>query len=141
MLPVCGIFNPYDWHFNPTDYHADNPCTVLSPAPPPGSEADGGLLGLPETENELDNLTEFNTAQNRRISTMGIPKEETFVKKRRKIHITFNEEEDVINPEDVDPSIGRKDHLSHPSYSFSQVGSVTWSRAPSSPRPASSRAR
>merc|ERR1712071_476091 len=38
---------------------------------------------------------------------MGIPKEETFVKKRRKIHITFNEEEDVINPEDVDPSIGR----------------------------------
>jgi len=72
-----------------------------------GSEADGGLLGLPETENELDNLTEFNTAQNRRISMMGIPKEETFVKKRRKIHITFNDEEDVINPEDVDPSIGR----------------------------------
>jgi nuclear inhibitor of protein phosphatase 1 len=70
-------------------------------------EADGGLLGLPETENELDNLTEFNTAQNRRISMMGIPKEETFIKKRRKIHITFNEEEDVINPEDVDPSIGR----------------------------------
>ena len=32
-----------------------------------GGEADGGggLLGLPETENELDNLTEFNTAQNR----------------------------------------------------------------------------
>ena len=104
-----------------------------------GSEADGGLLGLPETENELDNLTEFNTAQNRRISTMGIPKEETFVKKRRKIHITFNEEEDVINPEDVDPSIGREDHLSP--NSFSQDGSVTWSRAPSSPRPASSRAR
>ena len=31
-----------------------------------GSELDaGGLLGLPETENELDNLTEYNTAQNR----------------------------------------------------------------------------
>jgi len=73
-----------------------------------GTEADGGLLGLPETENELDNLTEFNTAQNRRISMMGIPKEpDNFVKKRRKIHITFNEEEEVINPEDVDPSIGR----------------------------------
>merc|ERR1711915_148275 len=55
-----------------------------------------------------DNLTEFNTAQNRRISMMGIPKEaDNFVKKRRKIHITFNEEEEVINPEDVDPSIGR----------------------------------
>jgi len=73
-----------------------------------GTESDGGLLGLPETENELDNLTEFNTAQNRRISMMGIPKEaDNFVKKRRKIHITFNEEEEVINPEDVDPSIGR----------------------------------
>ena len=31
-----------------------------------GLETDGGtLLGLPETENELDNLTEYNTAQNR----------------------------------------------------------------------------
>ena len=28
-------------------------------------------------------------------------------KKKRKIRIYFNEEEDVINPEDVDPSIGR----------------------------------
>ena len=72
-----------------------------------GSEADGGLLGLPETENELDNLTEFNTAQNRRISMLGIAKEpENFVKKKRKSQITFNEEEDVINPEDIDPSIG-----------------------------------
>jgi len=72
-----------------------------------GTEADGGLMGIPENEIELDNLTEFNTAQNRRVSVMGVPKEDTFVKKRRKIHITFNEEEDVINPEDVDPSIGR----------------------------------
>lgn len=72
-----------------------------------GSEADGGLLGLPETETELDNLTEFNTAHNRRISMMGISKDENYVKKRRKIRITFNEDEEVINPEDVDPSIGR----------------------------------
>ena len=72
-----------------------------------GSEADGGLLGLPETENELDNLTEFNTAQNRRISMLGIAKDpENFVKKKRRSQITFNEEEDVINPEDIDPSIG-----------------------------------
>ena len=28
-------------------------------------------------------------------------------KKRRKIRIYFNEEDDVINSEDVDPSIGR----------------------------------
>ncbi|KAJ8306646.1 hypothetical protein KUTeg_017191 [Tegillarca granosa] len=45
-------------------------------------ELEGGLLGLPETETELDNLTEFNTAHNRRIATMG----------------------DI---EDIDPSIGR----------------------------------
>ena len=37
---------------------------------------------------------------------MGIPKDDG-IKKRRKIRITFNEEEDVINPEDIDPSIGR----------------------------------
>lgn len=37
------------------------------------SETDGQLLGLPETETELDNLTEFNTAHNRRITMMGIP--------------------------------------------------------------------
>ena len=34
-----------------------------------GSDVEGGgLLGLPETENELDNLTEYNTAQNRYLT-------------------------------------------------------------------------
>ncbi len=33
----------------------------------------GRLMGLPETESELDNLTEFNTAHNRRITMIGIP--------------------------------------------------------------------
>jgi hypothetical protein len=37
-----------------------------------GTEADGSMLGLPETENELDNLTEFNTAQNRRVLALSI---------------------------------------------------------------------
>jgi len=72
-----------------------------------GADVEGaGLLGLPESENELDNLTEYNTAQNRRISMMGIPKDDN-IRKRRKIRITFNEEEDVINPEDIDPTVGR----------------------------------
>ena len=62
--------------------------------------------GLPETETELDNLTEFNTATNRRITMLGIPDDKRKGKQRR-IRITFNEEEDVINPEDVDPSVGR----------------------------------
>ena len=63
------------------------------------------LVGLPESETELDNLTEFNTAHNRRITMIGIPAEQP--KKRRKIKLTFDEEEQVINPEDVDPSVGR----------------------------------
>merc|ERR1739844_151454 len=70
------------------------------------SDTDGRLMGLPETETELDNLTEFNTAHNRRITMIGIP-DEPARKKGRKIRLTFNEEEMVINPEDVDPSIGR----------------------------------
>jgi len=70
------------------------------------SDADGRLMGLPETESELDNLTEFNTAHNRRITMIGIP-DEGPRKKPRKTRLTFNEEEMVINPEDVDPSIGR----------------------------------
>ena len=70
------------------------------------SDTDGRLMGLPETETELDNLTEFNTAHNRRITMIGIP-EEAGRKKPRKTRLTFNEEEMIINPEDVDPSIGR----------------------------------
>ena len=37
---------------------------------------------------------------------MGIAKDDG-LNRRRKIRITFNEEEEVINPEDIDPSIGR----------------------------------
>ena len=70
------------------------------------SESDGRLMGLPESETELDNLTEFDTAHNRRITMMGIP-EEPSRKKPRKVRLTFNEEEMIINPEDVDPSVGR----------------------------------
>lgn len=71
------------------------------------SELGHRLMGLPETESELDNLTEFNTAHNRRITMIGIPDESASRKKPRKVRLTFNEEEMVINPEDVDPSIGR----------------------------------
>ncbi|GLH08615.1 Nuclear inhibitor of protein phosphatase [Gryllus bimaculatus] len=78
-------------------------------------EAEGGLLGLPETETELDNLTEFNTAHNRRISMLGIPDEEIrpTSRKRKKKLLTFSEEEEVINPEDVDPSVGRFRNMVH----------------------------
>jgi len=64
---------------------------------------------LPETETELDNLTEFNTAHNRRISMLGIPDEEnrSINRKRKKRGVSFNEEEEIINPEDIDPSVGK----------------------------------
>ncbi|CAB4064522.1 PPP1R8 [Lepeophtheirus salmonis] len=57
------------------------------------ADGSGGLLGLPETETELDILP--NESSN------------TPNKKRKKTRIVFAEDEDVINPEDIDPSVGR----------------------------------
>jgi len=71
------------------------------------------LLGLPEAENELDDLTEFNTAHNRRISTLPMDEANivsplTMKRRKSSVSVTFSSEEDtVINPEDVDPSVGR----------------------------------
>jgi len=66
-------------------------------------------FSIPESEVELDNLTEFNTAHNRRIAQIvqitDLPNVPTVKRKRR--NVTFNEEDDVINPEDVDPNVGR----------------------------------
>ncbi|GFV21806.1 nuclear inhibitor of protein phosphatase 1 [Trichonephila clavipes] len=72
-------------------------------------ELEGGLLGLPESETELDNLTEFNTAHNRRITMLGITDEEIKPsnRKRKSISVRFSTEEEIINPEDIDPTIGR----------------------------------
>lgn len=56
----------------------------------------------------FQNLTEFNTAHNRRISMLGIPDDSKRKNPKRKAKaITFNEDEEIINPEDVDPSVGR----------------------------------
>lgn len=64
-------------------------------------------------------MTEFNTAHNRRISMLGIADDDSNSKnaggKRKKRSITFNEEEQVINPEDIDPSVGRFRNLVHTS--------------------------
>ena len=57
-------------------------------------------------------MTEFNTAHNKRIAqlvnivTASAALQSTTVKGKKK-EVSFNEEEDIINPEDVDPSIGR----------------------------------
>ncbi|KAJ7991449.1 hypothetical protein DPEC_G00283980 [Dallia pectoralis] len=70
-----------------------------------------GLLGLPEEDTELENLTEFNTAHNKRISTLTIEEGNLDIvrpkRKRRSSKVSFSEDEEVINPEDVDPSVGR----------------------------------
>ena len=58
---------------------------------------------------EFQNLTEFNTAHNRRISMLGITDDDVHkpTRKRKKKGISFNDDEEVINPEDVDPSVGK----------------------------------
>ncbi|XP_032817805.1 nuclear inhibitor of protein phosphatase 1 isoform X3 [Petromyzon marinus] len=74
-------------------------------------EMKGGLLGLPEEETELDNLTDFNTAHNKRIATLTIEEGNLDLprpkRRRRSFHVSFSEDEEVINPEDIDPSVGR----------------------------------
>lgn len=71
-----------------------------------GTEEEGATEMLPE-EQELENLTEYNTAVNRRIPAIPISIEDARRKKRERGNVAFLEEETIINPEDVDPSIGR----------------------------------
>jgi nuclear inhibitor of protein phosphatase 1 len=73
--------------------------------------SEGTLLGLPDDEGKLDDLTEFNTAHNKRISMVGITEEtiSNAAARKRKRHpsVSFNEGEEIINPEDVDPDVGK----------------------------------
>nr|VZH91320.1 unnamed protein product [Spirometra erinaceieuropaei] len=63
---------------------------------------------LPRDEVELDNLTQFNTAHNRRITSIAeLPPTKPLRTQRRMHSVHFNDIEEVINPEDVDPSVGR----------------------------------
>ncbi|XP_068679948.1 nuclear inhibitor of protein phosphatase 1-like isoform X2 [Montipora foliosa] len=77
--------------------------------------AKGGLLGLPESDTDLDDLTEFNTAHNKRISSLGIEEGSTnlagvtSLKRKRKtsLSVAFREGEEILNPEDIDPTVGK----------------------------------
>ena len=97
----------------------------------PSNQGPSSAADLPEDESELDvcyplllfifllyvefitifqNLTEYNTAHNRRIASLPITDQSknSLKRQRKKLKsITFNEEEHVINPEDVDPQVGR----------------------------------
>ncbi|XP_003383524.1 PREDICTED: nuclear inhibitor of protein phosphatase 1-like [Amphimedon queenslandica] len=75
-----------------------------------GGEGEGGtLLGIADLDNEVDDITQYNTAHNRQISTIGINEEASLSRKRQRksSSVSFNETEEIINPEDVDPSVGR----------------------------------
>ena len=64
-----------------------------------------------ETESELDDLTQYNTALNRQ--TLAATESDTsqyspFIRKITAKRISFSSNaDDIINPEDVDPSVGR----------------------------------
>ncbi|CAH1393041.1 unnamed protein product [Nezara viridula] len=76
----------------------------------------GTHLDVMKEDKLVQNLTEFNTAHNRRISMLGIGSAEAEAAvrpKRRRRSVTFSEEEEVINPEDVDPSVGRFRDMVH----------------------------
>uniref|UniRef100_A0A1I7YJP3 FHA domain-containing protein n=1 Tax=Steinernema glaseri TaxID=37863 RepID=A0A1I7YJP3_9BILA len=70
---------------------------------------DEGGEGLPASlkDVDLDNLTEYNTALNRRIPQIPITPEEARRKKKPRGNVAFVEDDTVINPEDVDPTIGK----------------------------------
>jgi nuclear inhibitor of protein phosphatase 1 len=60
----------------------------------------------------LQNLTEFNTAHNKRVAQLvdmnaGVGGSAPVQVRRKKKSVVFIEEVDIINPEDIDPSIGR----------------------------------
>ncbi|VDK68899.1 unnamed protein product [Litomosoides sigmodontis] len=72
-----------------------------------GNDDDEGNKELLPEEHELENLTEYNTALNRRIPVIPISLEDARRKKRPRGNVAFIEEETIINPEDVDPTVGR----------------------------------
>ncbi|XP_028417749.1 nuclear inhibitor of protein phosphatase 1-like isoform X2 [Dendronephthya gigantea] len=71
----------------------------------------GGFLGLPESDTDLKDLTDFNTAHNKRLSSIAIEESGTALPKlkRRRVStgISFKDGYEIINPEDVDPSVGK----------------------------------
>ncbi|CAI7992602.1 Nuclear inhibitor of protein phosphatase 1, partial [Geodia barretti] len=67
-----------------------------------GGEVEGGtLLGLPELDTDVDDLTQYNTAHNRQISMVGIVEaggDKISRRKYRPNSVTFSDNEEIINP-------------------------------------------
>ena len=73
-----------------SELSSNKPCSLSED----GSYTNNHLLGLRETEVELDNLTEFNTAHNRQITVIGLSDSDGLggTKKRRDTKTSFKEE-------------------------------------------------
>ncbi|KAI6178509.1 FHA domain-containing protein [Aphelenchoides besseyi] len=108
--PLQPVFMDYndDFHFGAsTRKYVVRPRTIMDDESAGSSAAGEKDFRLPEQQHELENLTNYNTMQNRRVTAIPITQEEAKRKKRPRGNVTFLEAEDVINPEDVDPSVGR----------------------------------
>ena len=52
-------------------------------------------------------LTQYNTAHNRQISVVGIQDNQRGRKRKSTSSISFADDEEIINMEDVDPTVGK----------------------------------
>ncbi|KRZ10246.1 Translocation protein SEC63 -like protein [Trichinella zimbabwensis] len=67
-------------------------------------------IGANESSNDeavLDALTEYNTALNRQLPIIMEDAPKPLNRKRKAKCVSFVDEEEIINPEDVDPNVGR----------------------------------
>ncbi|KRZ77195.1 Translocation protein SEC63 -like protein [Trichinella papuae] len=67
-------------------------------------------IGANESSNDeavLDALTEYNTALNRQLPIITEDAPKPLNRKRKVKCVSFVDEEEIINPEDVDPNVGR----------------------------------
>uniref|UniRef100_A0A5S6QEB9 FHA domain-containing protein n=1 Tax=Trichuris muris TaxID=70415 RepID=A0A5S6QEB9_TRIMR len=65
------------------------------------------VIDLPNESSALDRLTEYHTALNRRVISIDSLSVSSKRSDRPKKRVQFDLTEEIINPEDVDPTIGR----------------------------------
>ncbi|KRX96401.1 Nuclear inhibitor of protein phosphatase 1 [Trichinella pseudospiralis] len=72
-----------------------------------GEPMDIGANESSNNESVLDALTEYNTALNRQLPIIMEDAPKPLNRKRKAKCVSFVDEEEIINPEDVDPTVGR----------------------------------
>nr|CAB3265101.1 nuclear inhibitor of protein phosphatase 1-like [Phallusia mammillata] len=101
---------PYDTNFH---FGASTRSFILKERPPITAQREDAktdedmTFDLPQEEEELENLTEFNTAHNKRVTALQLEDMTPKFKRRKRKSVAFAGEEEVINPEDIDSSVGR----------------------------------